>query len=169
MTIQRLLFDDGSWAKIQNDWKRQCDEINEDFSSNYTNLLDAFEELAKNPSESEWAMAVTLDGRFTAAFILILANQKGYDAPVLRVRNIVVCPLLDDGILSVQTYGETLVDLLYETINVSETLLVAKYIKMHVRSPADLTFFATLRVSLDRQGKFESTDLKGAWLTLAKK
>lgn len=169
MAFTRLLHQTGSWAQFEENWTRQCDEIGECFDNYASDALVPIRDLADNPQSESWANSIEEDGRHTAAFIVHRANQKGYDAPVLRVRHIVVCPLLDVGVLSVDSYASTLVTLLFEAIKLSDTLLPAQYIKMHVRSPGDLAYFRALGPALDKQDIFESTELKGAWLTIKKR
>lgn len=168
MTFVRLLESDATLEQFQTNWSRQCEEIGEDFENYATDSLIPIMELARNPQPESWAVSIQEDGRHTAAFIVHKALQKGFDAPVLRVRHIVVCPMLDQGVLSEETYADTLVALLFEAIHLSVNTLPASYIKMHVRSPADLAYFRALVSALDRRRVFESTELKGAWLTLKK-
>jgi hypothetical protein len=80
-----------------------------------------------------------------------------------------VCPLLDYGNLPETQYGETLIDLLFGAVKLSESDLVAKHIKMHLRSPADSRFFAAVGKSLDSRGVFAATEAHGAWLSFTKK
>lgn len=169
MAYIRLLHETGSWDQFEDNWARQCDELGEDFSGYATDALIPIKELATQPQPDSWANAIQEDGRHTAAFIVHRVNQKGFDAPVLRVRHIVVCPLLDAGVLSLESYASTLVELLFEAIKLSDTLLPAQYVKMHVRSPGDLAYFRALGPALDKHGIFESTELKGAWLTIKKR
>jgi len=169
MTLIRLLTSDATWDKFQADWERQCEEIGDDYENYATYSLAPIKDLSKNKDPNQWAATIEVDGRSTAAFMLILANQKGFDKPVLRIRHIVVCPLLDQGTLSVDTYAETLIELIFESVKLSERDLCAKYLKMHVRSPADLTLLKPLTITLDKQGQFESTELQGSWLTITKR
>ena len=166
MNLVKLSQSNGTWDGFIQNWSRQCEEVGEDIDNYASDALIPIQELAMNEDASSWAVALEESGRFTAAFLVHRVNQKGYDAPVLRVRHIVVCPMLDQGFLSADSYGDTLIGLLFESLRLSEEKLPATFIKMHVRSPADLNYFRALGPALDRQGIFDSTELKGAWLPL---
>ena len=168
MNLVRLSVESGTWDTFIQNWSRQCDEVGEEIEHYASDALIPIRDLAQNEDASRWAVALEESGRFTAAFLVHRVNQKGYDKPVLRVRHIVVCPMLDQGFLSADSYGDTLIGLLFESLRLSEEKLPATFIKMHVRSPADLNYFRALGPALDRQGIFDSTELKGAWLTIKK-
>lgn len=100
--------------------------------------------------------------------MIILANQKGLAGKTLRVRHMVVCPLLDYGTLNRDIYVQTLVELLFGAVKLSETITNVKNIKMHARSPLDLEYLKVFGRALDSNDAFKSSELQGSWLTLTK-
>jgi hypothetical protein len=168
MEISRLSLSDGTWTQFEADWRRQCDEVDDDFECYAPAPLSVIREFAEKGADKEWAIAISNDGRFTAAACAIKTMQKGYDGPVLRVREVTVCPLLDYGNLDENAYVDTLIGILNGAIKLSERGLMAKHIKLHLRSPADAVFFRAFGNTLDSKGVFAATEAHGAWLTISK-
>lgn len=166
MKIKKLFKSDGSWDQFCIDWEQQCNEIDDDYNNYAQYLLQTIKEFAIAENEGEWAYAVQIDNKFTAAFVIILANQKGYIGQTLRVRHMVACPLLDFGTLDEDAYIQTLVEILFGAVKLSETLYDVKNIKMQARSPLDLKYLKVFASVLDRKDIFKSTVLQGSWLTL---
>jgi hypothetical protein len=171
MEIRRLRSADSSWDNFKADWSTQCQIVGDNFQSYGAAPISMIRECAEKDSETEWAIGLydKKQKQFFAAACAILATQKPYIGKVLRIREVVVCPLLDYGELSETQYGETLIDLLFGAVKLSESELVAKHIKMHLRSPADSRFFAAVGKSLDSKGVFAATEAHGAWLSFTKK
>jgi hypothetical protein len=168
MEISRLLLSDGTWSEFEVDWRSQCNDVDDDFDFYAPAPLSVIREFAEKESDKEWAVAIMNDGRYTAAACAIKALQKGFDGPVLRVREVTVCPLLDYGNLDENAYVDTLIGILNGAIKLSESGLVAKHIKLHLRSPADAVFFRAFGNTLDSKGVFAATEAHGAWLTISK-
>lgn len=171
MEIRRLRSSDKSWSQFQDDWSAQCDEVGDDFGSYGAAPISMIRQSAENDSDSEWAIGLYDKNRkkFFASACAILATQKGYTGKVLRIREVVVCPLLDYGNLPETEYVDTLIHLLNGAVKLSESGLKAKHIKMHLRSPADAVFFRAVGTSLDSKGVFAATEAHGAWLSFTKK
>jgi hypothetical protein len=168
MELRRLKIDDGSWDELTADWKKQCDEVGDDFASYASSSISVLKQAAGELSPTEWSVALQIKGRFMAAAWVNCTTQRGYVGKVLRIREVIVCPLLDYGTLSDDDYVDTLIGVLYGAVNLSETSLVAKHIKMHLRSPADRRFFRAVGNTLDSKGVFEATESHGAWLSFTK-
>jgi hypothetical protein len=171
MEIRRLRAGDKSWGQFQDDWSAQCDDVGDDFGSYGAAPISMIRQFAENDSESEWAIGLFDKNRrqFLASACAILTTQKGFTGKVLRIREVVVCPLLDFGKLSESEYVDTLIHLLNGAVKLSESGLKAKHIKMHLRSPADAVFFRAVGTSLDSKGVFAATEAHGAWLSFTKK
>ncbi len=168
MEISRLLIDDGTWSKFEDDWKGQCEEVEDDFDCYAPAPLSVIRELAAKASDKEWAVTISDSGRFMAAACAIKTLQKGFNGAVLRIREVTVCPLLDYGKLDENAYIDTLIGILNGAIKLSESGLVANHIKLHLRSPTDAVFFRAFGNTLDSKGAFAASEAHGAWLTLSK-
>ncbi len=168
MEISRLLESDGTWSQFEADWRRQCEDVEDDFDCYAPAPLSVIREFAQNDSDREWAIAISNDGRFTAAACAIKTVQKGFVGHVLRIREVTVCPLLDYGNLDENAYVDTLIGILNGAIKLSESGLMANHIKLHLRSPADAVFFRAFGNTLDSKGVFAASEAHGAWLTISK-
>lgn len=171
MEIRRLRSADNSWGLFYDDWSVQCKEVGEDFESYGAAPISMIREFAEKESDSEWAIGLFDKNRkqYFASACAILATQKGYTGKVLRIREVVVCPLLDYGKLPENEYIDALTDLLNGAVKLSESDLVARHIKVHLRSPEDAKFFRTLGRRLDSKDVFAATEVHGAWLSVTKK
>lgn len=168
MKIKRLLVQDASWKAFEEDWTNQCAKTEDEFGNFCPASINVIRACSEAKDPNEWAIGITDGEKFVAAAIAIRANQKPHRGHVLRIREVTVCPELDYGILPESLYGDTLIGLLNGAINLSETGLKAKHIKMHLRSPTDLAFFKAVGSSLDKSGVFEDVEAHGAWLTISK-
>lgn len=168
MEIKKLLKSDGSWDQFETDWQQQCNHISADYDDYAQYSLSPIRDFAIHENKNEWAYAVQIDHNFTAAFMIILASQKGLAGKTLRVRHMIACPLLDCGALNREIYVQTLAGLLLGAVKLSETINNVKNIKMHGRSPLDLEYLKILGLALDSNDAFKSSELQGSWLTLTK-
>lgn len=171
--LHRLLVSDGSWAKLEEDWQRQSSEIGEEFDGYATDSIPVLKEIAsKEDPESRqricWAVALYDQTRPLAIAMANLAPIPNFDGPVLRIRQITVCPLMDFGALSEDTYADTLVELMQNLYKLSEGPLNSRHIHMHLRSPTDIAFFRAFGKKLDGSSLFDSVTHKGAWLRISK-
>ena len=168
MELRRLKIEDGSWTEFETDWKGQCAEVGDSFESYASSSISVFKKAATDLSPTEWSVALQIEDKFMAAAWANCTTQKGYVGKVLRIREVVVCPFLDYGTLSEDDYVDTLIGLLNGAVKLSESGLMAKHIKMHLRSPADSRFFRAVGNTLDSKGVFEATESHGAWLSFTK-
>ncbi|MEA1619189.1 hypothetical protein SOQ14_09690 [Erythrobacter sp. T5W1-R] len=168
MEISRLLLGDGTWSQFESDWRVQCETVDDDFDCYAPAPLSVIRDFASRESDKDWAVAVSHGDRFMAAACAIRTLQKGFDGPVLRIREVTVCPLLDYGNLDENAYVDTLIGILNGAINLSESGLEAQHIKLHLRSPADAVFFRAFGMTLDSKRVFAATEAHGAWLTISK-
>lgn len=172
-SLRRLLVSNGTWGKLESDWEQQCSEVN-DYQDGYAvDSLPVLKQIAeKEEPESRqritWAVALYDTSRALAVAMVNLAPIPNYDKPVLRIRQVTVCPLLDFGALSEDTYADTLVQIMWQLYKISEDSLKSGHIHMHLRSPTDVAFFRAFGKNLDGSSVFDSVTHQGAWLRIAK-
>jgi len=171
MEIRRLRTSNGSWNLLEDDWSNQCTEVGDDFESYGAASVSMVRKFAEADSNTEWALGLydKSSKNYYASACAILTAQKGYTGRVLRIREVVVCPLLDYGNLPETKYVDTLIHLLNGAVKLSETDLKARHIKIHLRSPADAVFFRAIGTALDRKSVFAATEAHGSWLSFTKK
>lgn len=168
MDVVRLLASDGTLGEFDADWAAQCAQVGEDCESFGLATASVIRGFARAGSDKEWAIAITDGERFLAAACAIRTVQKQFSGWVLRIREVTVCPLLDYGNLGENSYEETLIAILEGALKLSESNLQAQHIKLHLRSPADATFFREFGNRLDSKDVFAATEAHGAWLTISK-
>ncbi|MGQ3100490.1 MAG: hypothetical protein ACT6Q5_08595 [Sphingopyxis solisilvae] len=173
-SLRRLLTADGTWQKFCGEWQSQCGEIEEDFDSYAVDAMPVLQNLAeteKQPSNQRhsWAVALYDINRPLVAAMVNVAPIPGFKDPVMRIRQLTVCPLLDFGALSDETYADALIQTTWQLYKLSNDPLSSKHIHMHLRSPADNVFFSAFGKSLDGESVFDSVTHRGAWLRIDKK
>lgn len=168
MHFEKLTTEDGSWDQLEADWRKQCEQVDEEYESYARSSVAAIHDISQANDPSQWALALTDGHQIRAIALGILARQKGFVGKVLRIREVTVCPLLDLGVLDEEEYIDTLISLLNSAVKLSESGLVAQHIKMHLRSPSDRVFFRAVGNTLDSKGVFAASEAQGAWLTFTK-
>jgi hypothetical protein len=168
---QSLWVEDGTWQAFQDDWKKQCAEAGEpfeDYAPDITEILrqNAAGEVAQTALTKSSVCGISDDsGRFWAVAMLNWVKQlPGTNAPTVRVRHLIVCPRLDFGLDEVEKYVQVLVGAVGGIISVAEQHFEVKHLRFHLRSPADINFFAVLGAAMARSPKFEGVETRGAWL-----
>jgi hypothetical protein len=167
--LQRLSDKDSSWSKFCADWENQCQEIGENFNNYAPATMPLIRALAEKHEKGHWACSLHDGTRFLAACVAHLAHIPDYDGPVLRMRLLVPCPLLDYGALSDEAYADTLIGFAWGAIKLSDDHLKAKHVKFHMRSPSDMPYFRAFGKNLRDESVFLSTEMKGAWLYITKR
>lgn len=164
----QLLQKDGSWDAFRADWEAQCREVGEDASEYAVTSIEILHGLAVTESRDSWAVGLFEDQRCLAVAMANCANIPGPPGKTLRVRHVIVCPLLDYGVLSESAYADALIELTLGIIQLSESSLRSQRIKFHLRSPGDMDYFRAFGRSLDKTGVFASCVMRGAWLYVDK-
>ena len=167
---------DHSWATFEQDWRDQSVKAGEPFeddeSSSFAILRDIVSGALPSVRPARHSGVVAFksaeDGRFHAACMFNHAHLPGDDGPTLRVRHLIVSPLLDYGKLGTDFYAGVLIDAVLGIVQLSETPFVANVIKFHVRSPEDVVFFRAFGSALNGQKVFASVRSAGAWLYITK-
>ncbi|WP_439605455.1 hypothetical protein [Shinella sp.] len=167
-SITRLLKNDGTWEAFRADWEAQCAAYDEDFSTYAEGTFAVVKDLVETEGEAAGLFAVKVDNAHVSMCQLNKASIPGYTSPVLRVRFMTLSPDYDFGDKSVEDYASILVATFATVLAVSNTVMEAKHIKFHLRSPADRQFFAMLGKGLNEEDMFHSVQVRGAWLYVTK-
>ena len=175
-TICSLEEGDGTWAAFEANWQAQCAEAGEDYSDYAPNSVDVLRGIVDGrvpPVGPPDRVGVTglrceEDGHFYAACMLNLVRLPRFTGMTLRVRHVIVSPLLDFGIADTNLYADVLINLVGGVIHVSESVFEANNLHFHLRSPADIDFFRAFGKALDGADVFRSVQTHGAWLHIAK-
>lgn len=168
MALKKLDMADGSWPEFVADWKSQCERAHEDFAQYAVGSFDVLSGLATAPEKNAGVYALRLEDAHAAVCQANCTGLPGYDGPVLRVRMILLSPDYDFGSKTVEEYGNVLVGMFMGIFALSEGEMPSRYIKFHLRSPADRNFFAAIGSGLNGSGAFEKVELSGAWLYVTK-
>lgn len=174
--IKLLSQDDGSWEAFQADWKKQCDEVGDDFDDYSPDVLELISSIITGGTPGLGGSNHTHIGalwdadskRYYAACVLnrvMLPNTPGY---TLRVRHIIVSPLIDYGVSEVQMYPDVVVAIMLGIVHLSSSVLQANNIHMHLRSPEDIAFFRAFGAALGETKAFASVQSRGSWLYVEK-
>lgn len=174
--IKVLSQGDGSWEAFRSDWKAQCSEVLEEFDDYSPDILKLLEGTVTGTTPSLGGTNETVVGalwdagskRFYAACVLnrvMLPKTPGY---TLRVRHLIVSPLLDYGIGPVQMYPDVVIGMTLGIVHLSSTVLHANNIHFHLRSPQDVSYFHAFGLALEGAKIFASVQTRGAWLYIEK-
>lgn len=160
---------DGTWQHLVDEWKEECNKLEEDFSAYEAGAISVVRELAEGPGErSAGVFALRSDNRYLALCQLNSSYLPGYTGKVLRVRMMVLSPQFDFGEYPIEDYIEVITSLFHGVVRVSDDILQADHIKFHLRSPSDRQFFASLGSALRDKALFKSVAYRGSWLYISK-
>lgn len=176
MSLVKLSGSDGSYARLKNGWREQCEEAGEEAEFYAQGTFIVLDQLAAKPERRSAILGVQRGDDLPE--IICQANctpLPGHPEPVLRVRMVTMSPALDFGIApgdQKSRYVENLVDLFFGIVELSQSVdgdeMRAKEIKFHLRSPQDYDFFRAVRPQLAKISQFESVEMKGAWLYITR-
>ena len=107
-----LSASDGSWDRFKADWERQCEEVGDTFDEYAADSIPVLTGIIDGSSSSVGGGSVTRVGalwdeetqRYYACCMLNSARLPGTVGKTLRVRHVLVSPLLDYGVASVGMY-----------------------------------------------------------------
>ncbi|SMD13955.1 hypothetical protein [Rhizobium sp. RU36D] len=167
--LVRLLQDDGTWLDFESDWRQQCDEVGEDFDNYAEATLGAVRDIIEKEAKKAGVFALTMNGIHVAMCQVNSAMLPGYDGPVARVRFITLSPTLDYAEGDISQYAEVMIKLLMHVIKLAlnHDEMRSKYVKFHLRSPADTQFFQAVGKGLNDTELFGSVAMRGSWLYIA--
>jgi hypothetical protein len=169
VSFERISAEKGNWATLWSQWDAECSEYDEDFSEYAAASLGVLKDLAEDPQiGSAGVFGMVREGRFMSACQLNSARLPGYDGKVLRMRHLILSPVLDfgDNGGDINDYADILAATLSGVVEQARGAMTATNIKFHFRSLADRQFAELLREQIDAAGLFELVEIKGAWLYL---
>lgn len=170
MSLIQLHKANGSWTRLKAGWEAQCNAVGEDPNLYARGTFIVLDELAEKPERKAGIFAVQRGDEI--ADVICQANTTalpGHPEPVLRVRMVTVCPTIDFGAFDQSRYIETLGDLFFGIVELSqEGELAANEFKLHLRSPEDFNFFRAVSRSLSKLSQFSDVQMHGAWLHVTK-
>jgi len=166
----RLLKEDGTWDAFEADWRGQCDKLSEDFDSYAGSTFSIVRELVEERKRNAGVFGLKIDDKFAAMCQINKAGLPKYDSPVLRTRFMTLSPEYDLTNKTIAEYGDVLVELLMGVIELSviDEELHANHIKFHLRSPADIPFFAAIGRGIKEHDVFASIETRGMWLYITR-
>lgn len=99
------------------------------------------------------------------------AGLPKYDSPVLRTRYMTLSPEYDLTNKTISEYGDVLVALLAEVMGLAilDKELECRHVKFHLRSPADIPFFAAIGKGIKERDVFDAIETRGMWLYITRK
>ena len=169
MKFSELNKEDGSWEKLEDDWKNQCTSFDEEIDEYATASLPVLRDIVINNTSDHSIFALYGDDNVHHAICCLNSVFiPGYKSKVLRVRHILLSPNFDFGDFTIEEYGNVLTEVFFGALAVSEDSLRSDHIKFHLRSHADRNFFATLGKNLNDSKLFDSVKFRGAWMYVDK-
>lgn len=164
-----LRTSDGTWQAFLDEWKAECEAAGQDFEEYGVATLGELGRLADQGHERAEVFALKDNGKYVGVCQGNCTPLPGYSGKVLRIRFMTFSPEYDFGNKTVAEYASVLVGMFTATLNLSFAGgMKAKHIKFHLRSPADIQFFAALGTQLNQSSLFEIVETKGAWLYITK-
>lgn len=176
MSLIQILGSDGSYGRLKEGWREQCEGAGEEFQFYAQGTFLVLDQLAAAPERRAGIFGIQRGDDLPE--IICQANctpLPGHPEPVLRVRMVTMSPALDFGTVAgdpMSRYVENLVELFFGIVELSQGHvhdgMQAQEIKFHLRSPQDYDFFRAVRPTLAKISHFESVEMKGAWLYITR-
>lgn len=170
MAFIQLSASNGSWNRLKRAWAQQCEAANEEFDQWAVGTFLVLDDLAAKPEASAGIFAVQRGDEAPDLICQVNCTPlPGHPEPVVRVRMVTVSPEIDFGHTPPAKYIETLADLFFGIVELSQQgKMAAGEFKLHLRSPEDFNFFRVASRHLSKLGPFESVAMHGAWLHVIK-
>lgn len=167
----RLLEDDGTWKCFEDNWRSQCENLDEDFDSYAEATFSVVRDLIQQEHRKAGVFGLKDGDTFLAMCQINTTPLPKYTGPVLRVRYMTLSPEYDLTNKTMSEYGNVLVKLLGEVLELAylDDELKSHHIKFHLRSPADQQFFSALGLTLKEYDLFASIETRGSWLYISRK
>lgn len=157
---------DDTWANVQNGWRAQCEAFEENFDGYATAArteLNSFADPA-NLSYKVFGLINEDNEECDAVCSVNWTNLPGYADKVLRVRNLLFAPRFDFGEYEVSEYSTVLTRMFARAYGLATGPMPSQHIKFHLRSPAEMQFFALVGSELGALDEFKAVKVRGAWL-----
>ena len=170
MLLKRVSLADSTWNDLCRQWESECISCSEEFSEFAPASFPVLDKLARGAQLTNAGVFAVPNGEnYSAACQANVCLLPGYDGKVLRVRHIVFSPNYDYGEnLTLEDYGHALLSVFGGTINLSYEEMMARHIKFHLRSPAELQFGNSFTEFLKGHQAFKEVNMRGAWIYLSK-
>jgi hypothetical protein len=175
MPLIHLSKSDGSYDRMKNGWREQCEAADEEFEFWAQGTFDVMDQLvadplAVSPSRQSGVYAAQQGDDLPGAICMAnwVRSLAGYAEPVLRVRLITMSPAIDLGQFAPaeakNLYVSNLTELFSGILELSQGVMAANEIKFHLGSPEDYNFFKVVTPELSRFSGFSRVEMKGTWL-----
>ncbi|TWH28915.1 hypothetical protein L611_003600000290 [Aminobacter sp. J15] len=168
----RLLASDGTWDAFEDDWRRQCAELGEDFEAYAGSTFAVVSDLVASEDKRAGVFGLQAeDNTFAAMCQVNKADLPKFVGPVLRTRFITLSPEYDLTDKSPLEYGSVLTGVFTEVLGLAylDPELASRHIKFHLRSPQDIAFFTTIEQGFRERDIFASIHTRGMWLYISRK
>lgn len=164
----KLTGANGTWADLVSDWTQQCTDVGEAFTDYAVSTMPVLASLVDNPVDDAGVFGLHDGNRYVAVCQLNAAYLPQTQGKTLRVRHVLVSPYYDFAEVSDDQLGTLMGQLLFGVHRVSGAELLADHIRIHLRSPLEMTYFRALGGYLGASGAVKSVESRGAWIYLTK-
>ena len=139
MPLVQISESDGSWNRLKAAWKEQCEAAGDDFSLYAQGTFIVLDDLAKKAEARAGIYGVKRGDEPPEVICQVNTTPlPGHPEPVMRIRMVTVSPAIDFGLVPEASYAETLADLFFGIIELTQDdNMGANEFKMHLRSPED--------------------------------
>ncbi len=169
--MRRFSHEDGSWSEFLDNWKRQCHDFGEDFSSYVPTTLPILAQQIEDCVNDKWSGVYGVQNseeEYEAVCFLNGAYIPNFTGRVLRVRHLILAPKYDFGDYSEDEYARLLSTVFEGVLQESDSNLECQHVKIHFRSPADVAIFRNFGEKLNNLSHFSSVKMVGSWLFVSK-
>jgi hypothetical protein len=167
-SLTKFSLDDGSWEKLLQEWKGECEFFEEDFDQFASASMPVLQECVNSAGADEGVFGLVIGEQTHAICRANSSHIPDYVGKVLRVRHILMSPYYDFGDASIEEYARVLSELFTAAIELSIDGLPSSHIKFHLRSLADRQFFSYVESQMNGLKMFEVVKVRGAWLYITK-
>ena len=161
-----VLMECADWDALRSDWQDQCSTFGEDLEQYGTESMPVLASLVASPVRRAGVVAIKDDeGTYHAAWQANTTALPGTIGDTLRMRHMMLAPRYDFGTYDVKDYSNLLGKMFTANVALAtQGPLKAQHVKLHLRSPADQSFFSALAGPLSGLTLFTDVNLRGAWL-----
>ena len=169
MKFEKLTTSNGRWQNLLKDWAAQCQAYDEPFEDYASSTIPTLEDLANEPDHVRAGVYGLHDGQayrtVCQANVASLPHTHGL---TLRIRHILVCPAYDFEDVSEEELGTIMGQLLFSFHMLSCSEMTADHIRIHLRSPMEMTYFRALAGYMAASEVVKKVEARGAWIYLTK-
>lgn len=169
--MKRLSHLDGTWQQLQDQWREQCLEYDEDYSAYIPDTLQFLADQIDDCHNERWSGVYSHHSQkdeIEAICFLNGAHIPGFSGRVLRTRHLILAPKYDLGSYSAEDYARLLSEVFEDLLVISSGELECPHVKIHFRSPADVELFRSFATHLNRNERFSDVKMVGSRLFVSK-